>query len=110
MWGGCANDWRASNDERAKLMKCPSCGAAVEEGADLCLECGEPMGESPAAKVARNENVIRPPADTFGPPKPAPRPTPPPATKPPTPPPTMPGKPVAKKKWAVEEPEPLRCP
>jgi predicted amidophosphoribosyltransferase len=91
-------------------MKCPSCGAAVEEGADLCLECGEPMGESPAAKVARNENVIRPPANTFGTPKPAPRPTPPPATKPPPPPPTLPGKPAAKKKWAVEEPEPLRCP
>ena len=80
-------------------MKCPSCGAAVEEGADLCLECGEPTGESPAAKVARNENVIRPPANTFAPPKPQPRPTPPPPTKP-----------VAKKKWAVEEPEPLRCP
>jgi predicted amidophosphoribosyltransferase len=78
-------------------MKCPSCGAAVEEGADLCLECGEPMGESPAAKVARNENVIRPPADTFATPKPPP-------------PPTLPGKPAAKKKWAVEEPEPLRCP
>jgi predicted amidophosphoribosyltransferase len=78
-------------------MKCPSCGAAVEDGADLCLECGEPMGESPAAKVARDENVIRPPADAFVPPKPAP-------------PPTLPGKPVAKKKWAVEEPEPVRCP
>src|SRR5438309_1318053 len=47
-------------------MKCPWCGAGVEEGADLCLECGEPMGESPAAKVARGETVIRPPADAFG--------------------------------------------
>src|SRR5437660_1380697 len=46
-------------------MKCPSCGVAVEDGADLCLECGEPMGDSPAAKAARAENVIRPPAATF---------------------------------------------
>ncbi len=107
-------------------MKCPSCGAAVEDGADLCLECGEPMGESPAAKVARGENVIRPPADVFAPPTPvapaaprpgAPRPppTPPPSTapkpaKPPAPSPTIPAKQSAKKKWAVEEPEPLRCP
>ena len=36
-------------------MKCPGCGAAVEDGADLCLECGEPMGDSPAALVARAE-------------------------------------------------------
>jgi predicted amidophosphoribosyltransferase len=94
-------------------MKCPSCGAAVEDGADLCLECGEPMGDSPAAKLARAENVIRPPADTF-------TPTPPPATRPaadkpvvgvPKPPsPTIPAKPAAKKKWAAEEPEPVRCP
>ena len=67
-------------------MKCPSCGAAVEEGADLCLECGEPMGDAPAAKAARAENVIRPPADTFAAPKPigrvAPKPTPPPLTRP----------------------------
>jgi predicted amidophosphoribosyltransferase len=91
-------------------MKCPSCNAAVEDGADLCLECGEPMGESPAAKVARGENVIRPPADTFAP-KPKPAPTPPPVTsKAPPAAPTVPGKPAAKKKWATEEPEPLRCP
>ena len=104
-------------------MKCPSCSAAVEDGADLCLECGEPMGDSPAAKVARGENVIRPPADAFAAPKPAapvaaprpgapkPPPTPSPATaKPPAPAPTMPAIPSAKKKWAVAEPEPLRCP
>ena len=113
-------------------MKCPSCGVEVEEGADLCLECGEPMGESPAAKVARAESVIRPPADVFDAAKPigrvAPRPTPPPLTRPagaaprPTPPPptrpagppppapTIPAKPAAKRKWADEEPEPLRCP
>jgi predicted amidophosphoribosyltransferase len=81
-------------------MKCPSCNAPVEDGADLCLECGEPMGDSPAAKAARAENVIRPPATAFAPPKPAA----------PTPSPTMPAKPSAKKKWATEEPEPLRCP
>jgi hypothetical protein len=105
-------------------MKCPSCGAAVEDGADLCLECGEPMGDSPAAKLARAENVIRPPASTFAPPpKPAsaapaakpiaPQPTPIPPTRPGAPPPpspTIPAKPSAKKKWAAEEPEPVRCP
>jgi len=36
-------------------VRCPSCNAEVEEGADLCLDCGEPMGDSPAAKVARAE-------------------------------------------------------
>ena len=74
-------------------MTCPSCGAAVEDGADLCLECGEPMGDSPAARVARSENVIRPPADVFTPtPVPGrlpaagrPAPTPPPRTAPTTP-------------------------
>src|SRR6185312_14771593 len=102
------------------MAKCPSCGAAVEEGADLCLECGEQMGESPAAKAVRAENVIRPPADAFGAPKPivgriTPRPTPQPADKPvvgamkpPTP--TLPAKPAAKRKWAEAEPEPVRCP
>lgn len=86
---------------------CPGCGAAVEDGADLCLECGEPMGDSPAAKLARAENVIRPPASTFAPPaKPAPSAKP----APPPPSPTIPAKPAAKKKWAAEEPEPLRCP
>jgi predicted amidophosphoribosyltransferase len=99
-------------------MKCPSCGASVEEGADLCLECGEPMGESPAAKVARGENVIRPPADVFEAKKPiaripTPKHTPSPLTKPSAPPPpspTIPAKPAAKRKWAQEEPEPVRCP
>jgi hypothetical protein len=119
-------------------MKCPSCGAAVEDGSDLCLECGEPMGESPAAKAARAENVIRAPADAFAKPTPVarimPKPTPPPLTRPagapiptprssPTPPadkpvlgamkppsPTIPAKPAAKRKWAEEEPKPARCP
>jgi len=115
-------------------MKCPSCGATVEDGSDLCLECGEPMGESPAAKAARAENVIRPPADAFKPTpvaRIAPKPTPPPLTRPagapistprgspiptprstPPPPasPTIPAKPAAKRKWAEEEPEPVRCP
>ena len=120
-------------------MKCPSCGAAVEDGADLCLECGEPMGDSPAAKAVRAENVIRPAAGAFDGPKPVariqPKPTPPPLTRPsgapiptprssPTPPPgekpvvgamkppspTLPAKPAAKRKWAEEEPEPVRCP
>jgi zinc-ribbon domain len=109
-------------------MTCPSCGAAVEDGADLCLECGEPMGDSPAANAARQENVIRPPADAFAAPKPgapvaAPKPgapaaapkagapasTPRPGAAPP-PPPTLPDKPASKRKWATEEPEPARCP
>jgi len=113
-------------------MKCPSCGAAVEDGADLCLECGEPMGDSPAAKAVRAEKVIRPPAGAFSGSTPvariAPKPTPPPLTrpagappaapsepkpvvgamKPPSP--TIPAKPAAKRKWAEEEPEPVRCP
>ena len=45
-------------------MKCPACKAEVEDGADLCLECGEPMGDSPAATLARQENVIRPVGST----------------------------------------------
>ena len=38
-------------------MKCPSCSAEVEEGADLCLECGEPMGDSPVARAVRSEKI-----------------------------------------------------
>lgn len=107
-------------------MKCPSCGAAVEDGADLCLECGEPMGDSPAAKAARAENLIRPPANTFAPstpappasggappakPKPKPTPVPPTLRGAPAPSaPTIPAMPAAKRKWATEEPEPVRCP
>ncbi len=51
-------------------MRCPSCGAEVEEGADLCLECGEPMGDSPAARVARAESQPGPaaaPSDAAAP-------------------------------------------
>lgn len=77
-------------------MKCPACGAAVDDGADLCLECGEPMGDSPAAVAARAENVIRPPPSTFAPPPPAP---------------TVKAKIVPPKKATrTEEPEPIRCP
>ena len=82
-------------------MKCPACGAAVEDGADLCLECGEPMGDSPAAKVARQEsgaasgNVIRPPAETF---------------QPRSSPATVRAKKIMIKKPADEDDEPIRCP
>ncbi len=84
-------------------MTCPSCGAAVEEGADLCLECGEPMGESPAAKLVRKEGAQPAAAAAPAPPQAS--------TKgPPRPPPTIPATSAAKRKWAAEEPEPLRCP
>ena len=52
-------------------MKCPGCGAAVEEGADLCLECGEPIGDSPAAVLARAESKpAEPPRSAVAPPTP----------------------------------------
>lgn len=96
------------------MATCPSCKAPVEDGADLCLECGEPMGDSPAANAARAEP---PPAPKPPPPtaRPTPRPTPPPGTVPARSPPppgpkTVPAMPAAKKRWAAEEPEPVRCP
>jgi hypothetical protein len=123
------------------MAMCPSCNAPVEEGADLCLECGEPMGDSPAAKVARSDHGPpgtpspgapkppppgAPPSVPSGPKiigrttpmprpvsptgRPTPTPTPPPRTAPPPAPKTVPAMPAAKKKWAVEEPEPVRCP
>ena len=69
-------------------MKCPSCGAAVEEGADLCLECGEPMGDSPVARVVRREEAVVPaPART------------------------LPQTAAAKRKRVIDdEPEAMRCP
>jgi hypothetical protein len=73
-------------------MQCPSCGAAVEEGADLCLECGEPMGDSPAARVARTE------APTAPVPRIAPEAV------------VAPARAAPKKKWKEEEPEAIRCP
>ena len=72
-------------------MKCPGCGADVDEGADLCLECGEPMGDSPAAKVARDENLNRLPADPPAPAKPPTLPARPPTL--PAKPPTLPARP-----------------
>ena len=75
-------------------MKCPSCGASVEEGADLCLECGEPMGDSPVAQVIRREE---PTAIASESPRVTPR--------------TAPAVPAAKRKRVIEdEPEALRCP
>jgi hypothetical protein len=118
-------------------VKCPSCNADVEEGADLCLECGEPMGDSPAARVARAEavpaggagNVIVPPAGTFkgvapvaggkpiaGVPVAGVKPV---AGVPVGGAPVAGVKPVAAapvaakpswRKWRAEEPEPVRCP
>src|SRR5262245_59864798 len=76
-------------------MRCPACGASVDDEADLCLECGEPLGDSPAARVARAEAragatasgvaataAVGGPAARSGP------------------------RPIRR----VEEPEPIRCP
>ena len=72
---------------------CPSCKATVEDGSDLCMECGEPMSARPA--TARPAPPAAPPARPGAPPPP---------------PKTMPGTPIARKKWPAEEPEPVRCP
>jgi hypothetical protein len=80
----------------------------VEDGADLCLECGEPMGDSPAARVARAERA----ASALSPP-PASSPPPPSPAKPQRPSASTPTrnlrvvKPAAK---SEPEPEPRRCP
>jgi hypothetical protein len=44
------------------MAACPSCKADLEPGADLCLECGEPIGDSPAARLARTEQAAPKPA------------------------------------------------
>lgn len=76
-------------------MNCPSCHAVVEDGADLCLECGEPLGDSVVARASRAE--VRRNAAPMVSPKPSPVP---PAV-------TVPGKLRAKR---AEEPVPVRCP
>jgi predicted amidophosphoribosyltransferase len=81
-------------------MKCPSCSAEVEEGADLCLECGEPMGDSPVARAVRSEksapSIENVPIDhTEAETAPLPKIEPPKA---------------AKRRRVEEEPEPKRCP
>jgi len=43
------------------VVVCPSCQAELEPEADLCLECGEPVGDSPAAKLARADAKPPPP-------------------------------------------------
>jgi len=90
------------------MATCPSCKAPVEDGADLCLECGEPMGDSPAANVARSEAAPTAPPTAI--PTAAPTGAPKPKGPPPPSPKTIPATPVAKKKWSTEEPEPVRCP
>jgi hypothetical protein len=89
-------------------MQCPACHKDVDEGADLCLECGEPIGDSPAAKVAR--------ADASGPIA-VPTPSPPPTQRPSVPRPpahkTIPGVPSAirgGRPKVPEDPEAIRCP
>ncbi len=65
-------------------MNCPECKSELEEDADLCLECGEPIGNSVAARVARADNkqarleferdgkTRRMPSAALPPPKPRP--------------------------------------
>jgi hypothetical protein len=67
----------------------------VEEGADLCLECGEPMGDSPVARAVRAETP-----STEAQTQPIPKLDP------------IPAAPVAKPRArrVEDEPEPLRCP
>jgi predicted amidophosphoribosyltransferase len=77
-------------------MNCPGCQATVEEGADLCLECGEPLGDSVVARAVRGEvrqNVA---------PSISPNPSRIPAAV------TVPGKLRARR--GADEPEPVRCP
>jgi hypothetical protein len=91
-----------------RAMQCPSCHAAVEEGADLCLECGEPMGDSPVARIVRSED-----ANTSPLPKLDPFPVAVVQTRAAPPRPAEPAKAVVAKvkRFRVEDdPEPTRCP
>jgi hypothetical protein len=82
-------------------VTCPSCGGAVEEGADLCFGCGEPMGDSPAARVARAEQA---PAAA-----PAPAAARAPAAAPTAAPSTAAAQPAPRARRVDDEP-PMRCP
>ena len=99
-------------------MRCPECGSEIEEGADLCLECGSPLVDTPAARVARKDTSqdkkpttrivtgadpdVAPvtPKELAEKPVKAPFQVPPGAKK------TM----RAKRSARAEEPEPVRCP
>jgi predicted amidophosphoribosyltransferase len=84
-------------------MQCPSCHAAVEEGADLCLECGEPMGDSPVARIVRSEDAPTSPLPKLDPFPVAVVQTRPPEAK------AVVAK-VAKRFRVEDDPEPTRCP
>ncbi len=105
------------------MASCPSCRAAVDDEVDLCLSCGEPLGDSLVARLTREASAA---VDQATLPRPAPMPTPASLMKPtsPTPAPaadgrvraaappsrpTLPSSPRAKRR-AVDEPEPVRCP
>lgn len=66
---------------QADPMTCPGCGAKVEEGAELCLECGEPIAPPPPiarpAAAAPGANVAGRPASarTAGAPASPPNPS-----------------------------------
>src|SRR5688572_20890905 len=77
------------------MANCPSCQAPVDDDADLCLECGEPLGDSPAARLARREAAAEPPARVR-------------AAAPPQRP-TIAAPPRARRR-GEEEPEAVRCP
>ena len=81
------------------MARCPSCQAELEPEADLCLECGEPIGDSPAARAVRSEHAAAPPP----PEPPKVRAAAPPARK------TIPATRSAIRRGA-EEPTAIRCP
>jgi hypothetical protein len=93
-------------------MRCPSCNAEVEEGADLCLECGEPMGDSPAARVARADATTQKPSaavapSAVAPTEPAPRAPAKLSSKLTA---TVSGKRSARRRDDDDDREPVRCP
>jgi predicted amidophosphoribosyltransferase len=80
-------------------MKCPGCGEKVDADQDFCMECGEPIAQSPVVDVPSL-------------PAKAPLPAKPPLAQPSKVPSfaatTLPGKASVRKR--VEEPEKIRCP
>lgn len=109
-------------------MRCPDCGAALEEGSDLCLECGSPVAtkpkpapvgsygaaaSTPAVKKSTFDDLIAQALESVEeveqaavppPPEPAPAPSPPKAAVPKAAPPPRRARP------ADEDEQKVRCP